>query len=447
MPRRPRLAVALLASAALPAFAQHAAPGTTGSVIFIHPDGASSATWAATRALYKGPDSDLHWDALPAIAVYRGHMADSLSATSNGGATTHAFGVKVASDAYGRSAGGDVGVDLVDANGHSTSVAMQAIRADIPVGLVQSGIAPEPGTGCFVAPAATRRDYEGIAATLIESGSEVLLSGGEAHFLPEGVEGVHGPGVRTDGRNLINEARQAGYTVVRTRDELLSLSPDTSRVLGLFAHSSTFNAQSEETLEREGLPLFDPDAPTIAEMTEAAIRVLSRDDRDFLLVVEEEGTDNFGNKNNASGVLEAARRADDAIGIARQHLQDNPDTLLITTADSDGGGLRMVGIPLLPERAVPDTLPERNRNGAPIDGVDGTGSAPFLAAPNQSGLRLPFFVVWSSLDDVAGGVLVRADGLNSHLVRGSFDNTQIAEVMRQTLFGNPVGPASDQLKR
>jgi len=32
-------------------------------------------------------------------------------------------------------------------------------------------------------------------------------------------------------------------------------------------------------------------------------------------------------------------------------------------------------------------------------------------------------------------VLVRAEGLNSHLVRGSFDNTDIARLMRLTLFG------------
>ncbi|MEO1535706.1 MAG: alkaline phosphatase, partial [Planctomycetota bacterium] len=345
--------------------AQDGDAAETGSVIFIHPDGASAATWAATRALYKGPDGDLHWDMLPAIALYRGHMADSLTATSNGGATTHAFGVKVASDAYGRSAGGERGGDLVDANGHSTSIASQAIRVGIPVGLVQSGIAPEPGTGCFLAVSTTRRDYEGIAAQLVESGAEVLLSGGERYFLPEGIEGVHGPGSRTDGRNLIEEARQAGYTVVRTRDELLSLSSGTERVLGLFARSSTFNAKPEETLKQEGLDEFDPDAPAIAEMTEVAIRVLSRNGQDFLLIVEEEGTDNFGNKNNASGVLEAARRADDAIGVARRHLESDPDTLIITTADSDGGGLRMVGIPMPPGATVPDTLPERDANGAP----------------------------------------------------------------------------------
>lgn len=411
------------------------ATARVGSVIFIHPDGASAATWAATRALHVGPDSDLNWDRLPAIALYRGHMRDSLTATSNGGATTHAFGVKVASDAFGMTAGGARAMPITDADGHSTSIAAQALRKGLRVGLVQSGIASEPGTAAFLAAVPSRRQHEDIAAQLIKSGAHVLLSGGERHFLPEGTAGVHGPGERTDGRNLIDEARAAGYTIVRTRDELADLPPSTDRVLGLFAWSSTFNDKDEQTLAERGLPLFDPETPTLAEMTSAALDVLSKDDSQFLLVIEEEGTDNFGNKNNAAGVMEAAKRADDAIGVAQDFLVEHPETLVITTADSDGGGLRMVGIPQLPFVTTPDVLPERDANGSPIDGVGGTGTASFIAQPDQFGQRLPFAVVWSARDDVAGGVLVRAQGLNAHLVGGSMDNTEVATLMRQTLFG------------
>ena len=73
-----------------------------------------------------------------------------------------------------------------------------------------------------------------------------------------------------------------------------------------------------------------------------------------------------------------------------------------------------------------------------MDGLGGSGTAPFLAAPDRNGRRLPFGVVWASQDDVSGGVLVRAEGLNSHLVHGSFDNTEIAKLIRTTLFGNAL---------
>lgn len=428
-------ALALAASAAPRA---NATPPTTASVIFIHPDGASAATWAIGRAALVGPDADLHWDRLPAIALYRGHMADSLTATSNGGATTHAFGVKVRSGAYGRTTGGESGEEIVDAQGRSLSVAHQAIRAGLPVGVVQSGTLTEPGTGCFLASAETRQNHEAIAAQLIESGAEVILGGGERYFLPEGARGAHGPGARRDGRDLVAQAESAGYHVVRTRRELLDLPSDTKKVLGLFASYHTFNAKSEEELAAADLSMYEPGAPTVGEMTAAALDVLSRADDRFLLIVEEEGTDNFGNQNNASGVIESMRRADEAIGVARAFRRDRPETLILTTADSDAGGMRMVGIRTGPSRTTPLRLPGRNFNGAPIDGVNGAGSAPFYAAPDRAGRSLPFAVVWAAREDVSGGVLVRAEGPGSHLVRGSMDNTEIAALIRETLFGRAV---------
>ena len=418
-----------------------------GNVIFMHPDGAAASTWAAARALYYGPDSDLNWDLLPAIAVYRGHMADSILATSNGGATTHATGLKVGSRAFGLSDGGARGELLVDEAGLPLSVAMQAMRAEVRVGLVQTGIASEPGTACFVTAVESRGDHEEIVAQLVYSGTDVMFSGGERYFLPEGFDGVHGPGERKDGRNLFDEARQLGYTVIRTRSELLTLPAGTKQVLGVFSWDATFNADTEEELMAAGKPNFDHAAPTVGEMTESALRILSGGDDRFLLVVEEEGTDNFGNVNNASGVLESARRADDAFGVAQRFLEDHPDTLILTAADSDGGGLRMRGIVVRPDGTSPiEVLPEVDKNGGPIDGIAGKGTAPFLSAPDRNGMRFPFGIVWASMSDVAGGVLVRADGLNSHRVRGSMDNTDLTRLMRLTLFGSEHSPEAAGLQ-
>jgi alkaline phosphatase len=412
--------------------------GETGNVIFIHPDGAGAGTWAAARALYVGPDNDLEWDRLPEIAVYRGHMLDHLTASSNGGATAHAFGIRPFRSAFGQDRGGEDGREPVDFRGESLSVAKQAIRNDIAVGLVQSGSAIEPGTAAFVSSVRARKDHEEIVGKLVESGAEVMLSGGEEWFLPEGEQGVYTVGKRTDGRDLLQEARDAGYVVVQTREELARLPRDATKVLGVFSESATFNDQPEERLQEQGLPLFDVGAPTLAEMTEVAIEVLSRNGQQFLLVVEEEGTDNFGNNNNASGTLFSAKRADDAIGVCRSFLRDNPKTLLVTTADSDGGGLRMVGMAVEEDGSMPSNVPEKNPGGGTFDGIDGTGGRPFIAQPDRSGKRLPFAVAWASGWDVSGGVLVRAEGFNSHLVRGSMDNTDIALLMRRTLFGGEV---------
>jgi len=402
-----------------------ATPGL-GSVIFIHPDGAGVATWTAARALYVGPDHDLHWDTLPHTAVYRGHLSDQLSATSNAGGTIHAYGVKVAHDSYGT----DGGRPLVDEKGDSRSVMQQAIAAGIPCGVVNSGVNTEPGTGCMLASVPSRSMHDDIADQLINSGAAVILGGGERYFLPRGAEGRHGPGVREDGRDLVAEARRMGYTVVFDRAQLEQLPEDTEKVLGLFASGATFNAMPEEELRAQGKPMFEPQAPTLAEMTAAAIGVLGRDDRPFFLMVEEEGTDNFANKNNASGTLLAAKRADDAIGVALDHLDAHPNTLVLLAADSDAGGMHAVGL-----RHDPPTTPANDRNGAPVDGVEGTVTAPFRSKPDRAGRVLPFAVVWATLADGAGGVVARAAGLNAELIGPSFDNTDAAPLIRRTLFG------------
>lgn len=406
-----------------------------GSVIFLHPDGTSASNFAIGRALFVGPDNDLEWDKLPGMALYRGHMKDSLTATSNGGATTHAFGVKVKSGAYGMSAAGEKARPLVDEDGHSTSVAMQAIRRGVPVGLVQTGTNTEPGTGCFVTAVRRRGFHDKIADQLIHAGAKVILGGGEQYFLPKGTEGVHGPGVREDDRNLVEEAKKIGYKVVYNAKQLNALPDDTDKVLGLFASDHTFNDVSEEQLREAGLPQYKASAPTVAEMTRKALAILKHHDEQFFLVVEEEATDNFGNKNNASGMLEAMRRTDEAIGVCRRFIADNPRTMLLTAADSDAGGARLVGIPIDGPDDIPDKLPATDANGSPVDGVDGTETAPFIAKPDRFGRRLPFAVVWAARDDVTGGILVRAAGLNHEHVRGNLDNTDLTTMMRLTLFG------------
>jgi alkaline phosphatase len=410
---------------------------TTGSVIFIHPDGASAATWEAARARWVGPDGELHWDRLPRVAVYKGHLTDNLTATSNAGATIHATGQKAWHDAFGLDRGGDDGKPILDAQGRPMSVARQAVHAGIPVGLVNSGVHVEPGTACFLVEATARSDYDDIIRKLVESGAQVLLGAGETDFLPKGVMGRHGKeGTRSDGKSMIDAAIERGYTVVYNREELLNLPSDTKKVLGIFAARSSFNDRSEEENRAAGCPLYEPQAPTLAEMTAVTIEVLRRSHPRFLLVIEEEGTDNFGNHNNAEGVLEAARRADEAIGVARAHLADNPQTLILTCADSDAGGMRMVGFDWSDQIGGPKTVPPRDFNGAPMDGQGGTGGAPFVAQPDHAGRTLTFGIAWASRNDVSGGVVLRGEGFNSHLITGTMDNTDVAKLIQTVLLGS-----------
>ncbi|NJN64211.1 MAG: alkaline phosphatase [Acidobacteria bacterium] len=401
-------------------------------MIFIHPDGAGIAHWSAARFMSAGPDGELVWDTLPHIAVYRGHMKDSISGTSHGGATAHAFGRRVGWNSFGM----DTGVPID--RGARPSVVTRALAEGLRAGLVNTGIATEPGTAAFVARVVDRKDHASIATQLVESGAQVILGGGEKWFLPKGTRGVHGQGAREDGVDLVERARSKGYVVVRTREELAALSAITDRVLGLFASDHTFNDLSEEELRARGLPEYAPGAPTVAEMTAAAIRLLERDAAPFVLVVEEEGSDNFGNANNARGTITALQRADDALGVARAFVQRNPRALMLVASDSDAGGMETIGVPVVLAGDGERVLPERSKNGAPLDGRDGTGTPPFLAAPDREGRRLPFAVAWSTNDDVSGGILCRAAGYRAELVHGSIDNTEIHDIMSAVLFAQPL---------
>jgi alkaline phosphatase len=175
-------------------------------------------------------------------------------------------------------------------------------------------------------------------------------------------------------------------------------------------------------------------------MTRAALAFLKASGRRFLLVAEEEGSDNFANNNNAVAALTALRRADHAIGEALDFLDRNPETLVLTVADSDAGGLEVypvresLGLP--PDSALIHTpLPATTRNGAPLDGQEGTGTPPFLSQADRFGNRWPFGIAWASFDDVLGGIVARAQGLNAGLLPASVDNTDIYRLMYATLFG------------
>jgi alkaline phosphatase len=410
-----------------------AATPKTGNVIFLHPDGTSLSSWMATRFLQVGPAGQLNWDKLPRLAIYDGRLTDALSSSSNGGATVHAWGVRAPHAAYGF-----VEPDARSLSGYPGPLMREAQAAGKAVGLVQTGAHYEPGSAVHLVSVAKRANEAEISAQLVASGAPVLLGAGEAWFLPKGAAGRHGPGKREDGRNLVEEAKQAGYTVLYTRDELLAAKAEPNgKFLGLFATDHTFNDRTEEEQRAAQLPHYQPQAPSYAEMIAFALRVLAADPDGFFLVAEEEGTDNFANKNNASGTLEAHARADAGIGVAREFLAAHPDTLVLMASDSAAGGFTVVG-----NRAAtidPDKpLAARDYFGAPIDGREGTATPPFIARPDEAGHALPFWISWGARDDTSGGVIVRADGLNADRLGVSVDNIDLYRLMYLTLFGREL---------
>jgi len=406
-----------------------------GNVIFIHPDGAGLNNWGAARILFAGPDGMLNWDRLSNMAVYRGHMKDSVVGTSNAGAVSHATGVKVHAGSFGLLEDGTSPV--ISLNGKTETIMQEAIKAGIATALINSGIISEPGTGAFVARAANRGDHAGITRQIVESGVDIILGGGEVWYLPRGTRGRHGAeGRREDNLNLVERARALGYTVVYNRTELAAVPANTRRVLGIFAAEDTYFTLGEEELRQRGLRNFVETAPTLAEMVQKTLEILAtQPNRRFFVVAEEEASDNYCNPNNANACLEALKRSDDAIGVAHQFITRNPSTMLITAADSEAGGMSVVAVP------SGQPVPANDRNGAPLDGVEGRGTMPFMSAPDAAGRRWPFAIAWSTFSDSSGGILTKAHGLNAALLPPMVHNTDIYRMMYATLFGQllPAG--------
>lgn len=158
----------------------------------------------------------------------------------------------------------------------------------------------------------------------------MILGGGRRTFLPTTTVDEEGSyGYRTDGRNLIQEwqedkaARNATYKYVWNRSELMSLmSSPPEYLLGLFESSyMQYHLQADKIME-----------PTLAELTEIAIRSLSRNEKGFFLFVEGGRIDHGHHDNYAELALDETIEMDLAVERAIALLGDE-DTLIVVTAD------------------------------------------------------------------------------------------------------------------
>ena len=395
-----------------------------GNVIFFHPDGMSLAHWDLGRIITEGPDGLSPWDKMPHIAVYKPHLKNNLTASSNAGATVHAYGVKVGYNSFGK----DNGKAL-----KHPSLLKEARQKGFNAGLAQSGFLMEPGTAVFASQSDSRKDFFGITEQLINANLKILLGGGEKYLLPKGVKGRFGGGVRTDSKNLIKQAKEQGYLVIYTLEELKNIPKSAEKVLGVFAYENTYNDKTEEVLKQKKLSPYDKQAPTIAQMSKYALEFLTRSDKKFFLVVEEEGTDNFSNLNNAEGLFEAVKRSLRAIAVFRNFLKTHKNTLLIVASDSNASSPALID-KLSSKKlfSLNEKIGSESDIQAPLDRQ--ANALPFVSQPNKKGVVMPFAIAWPTRMDTGTGVVVKAEGFKAQQVKGVLDNTDIYKVMRQTLF-------------
>jgi len=186
-----------------------------------------------------------------------------------------------------------------------------------------------------------------IAVQMINSGAEVLLSGGLRHFIPQNVseewasiysnlyERTNGKikikSKRKDDRNLLEEAGQRGYQIALTKKEMEKADDD--RLLGLFNYSD-LGYQID-------CPTDAPDRtiPTLKEMTEKALSILSKNENGFFLMVESGLIDWAEHDNDAGTLLHEMIKFDNTLKYIFDWVNARNDTLLIVSADHETGGI------------------------------------------------------------------------------------------------------------
>lgn len=156
----------------------------------------------------------------------------------------------------------------------------------------------------------------------------VILGGGRSKFLPKDVTDEDGRrGERLDELNLIDDWRvekeSRGGVYVHDKNGLNGCNFNkTNFLLGLFA-SSHLDYHLEADHEKQ---------PTLAEMTEAAIKVLSNNRNGFFLFVEGGRIDHAHHSTESRKALDETVQLAEAVRIATE-LTSSKNTLIVATSD------------------------------------------------------------------------------------------------------------------
>ncbi len=243
--------------------------------------------------------------------------ADAIVTESAAAATQIACGVKVPARAVGMA---------TDGKTPCKTVLELAKEKGLATGLVTTSGITDATPAAFAAHVEHRSDEATVAVQELQTGVDVLLGGRKQFFLPEMTSGK-----RMDGRDLLEEARRAGYAVVGTASELRQANG--AKILGLFNMGNmSYEIDRAKTSE-----------PSLAEMTAKTLEVLAKNPKGFFAMIEGGRIDHAAHRNDASATIRDTLAFDDAVGVALEFQRRNPDTLIIVTADHETGGMALIG--------------------------------------------------------------------------------------------------------
>jgi alkaline phosphatase len=278
-----------------------------------------------------------------------------------------------------------------------TSLVYAAQQASRATGLVTTSSLVQPVPVAFYSyTKGSPESYRNASDLLDLAKMDIVLGGGEAYFTPASATNENG---RRDGRNLLDEAKARGYTVVRTRDDLNHLAVwRTPQLFGVFAPNQFYFSSLQPAGSRQ---------PSLADMTRAAISRLNDNYRGYFLVVEDGLVARAASQNLGKLAINEVAAVDEAIQSAVDYA--GPDALVLVTNSYSLGAvgptLAVAGV-----ETPPPAKPSASSNGIPVAPIATTMTGFWATGPGGPA-RDPQQVAWLKQHYASGAFSTNAPGL------------------------------------
>jgi len=369
-----------------------------GIILFVG-EGLTAQRIAATRVYIGGADNPLAMDGLGFSARLRNHSADFAVPDSAAAASALATGQRVKN---GTIAIGESGVAL-------ETILEIAHKQGRATGIVTDGALSNPTMAAFYAHANSAKPPQQFATKIIDqSAVDVALGGGAADFEKAKLDQAHVRVVRN-----LPELEQ----IIEWQQPLL---------LGLFAAND--------------LPFTDEVAarteqPSLADMVRRAIELLQVNRRGYVLVVDAHLMASAAWQNLGERTLRETAELDRAVKVSREYAGRN--SAIIVCGDAAIGGMNVNGYPFRYDSGVAilglnsagqpwvtwATGPNGGKTGANVE----SSSARDLSALEPAAVQAA-----SALNSVEDPI-ANATGLRMEKLRGTIDNTELFEIIRDAL--------------
>jgi alkaline phosphatase len=185
-------------------------------------------------------------------------------------------------------------------------------------GVISTNKVTDATPASFIASVEDRGMGASIAEQALNNDVDVMLGGGRDEFAEDADE------------DLIAKAKEMGYQYVSDKEQLKRVQPLHGKVLGLFNDS-----YMNYLLDRDDVGSQEP---TLLEMTQKAIDVLSEDEDGFFLMSEGARIDHAAHAADVPGVVAETLDFDAAVKYAVDWAEENGDTLVLVVADHETMG-------------------------------------------------------------------------------------------------------------